>query len=328
MDADEHLPSIPVFDVGPDFAMEIGLLIGERGYELLEAATRGVPRIALRALDRAARAWLVHNKSAYLAEIDALAARSRLPGLYYLNVAYEFGCTTAARPSEADGRPVLQRVLDWEFPGIGRSVVAARIACPLGHWIALGWPAFTGVVQGMAPGRFAAAIDQPMPARRLGIMAIDRLIDKRGVVGSTEIQPIHLLRRVFETAPDFAAAREMLVSVPVSTPSIFILAGIRRDEALVIERRGAQARLIGEAIAANEWRAEDWRRGHHKAFENDRRLTAMRAVSTRWDAALSWATWPLVNDSSRLVMMAEPAGGRLVARGYEAGRPATRILSL
>ena len=42
----------------------------------------------------------------------------------------------------------------------------------------------------------------------------------------------------------------------------------------------------------------------------------------------AWLRAPVLNRTTRLVMIAEPANGRLVARGYEADGPATRILAV
>jgi hypothetical protein len=207
-------------------------------------------------------------------------------------------------------------------------VVAARIANPLGDWISLTWPAFTGVIQGVAPGRFAAAINQPTRTRRVGLTAIDRLLSHHQSWRSRSIQPIHLLRRVFETSPDFDAARNELQSTPISTPAIFTLAGIRANQTVTIERRQHEATVLEDAYAANEWRAATIGFGHYPAFENDARLAAIRAAPPDLDPELNWVRWPLLNNETRLAMMAEPASGRLIVRGYEAGAPATQILTL
>ncbi|MFN3744002.1 MAG: hypothetical protein ACK4TL_04795 [Hyphomicrobiaceae bacterium] len=325
---ESHLPEIVVCDVGADFPMEIAECIGERAYDLLDTATRDVSQCTLRLADRVSRSWFLRNNSAYFAEVEALAERARSPGIYYLNTSYEWGCTTAARPSPDGVSAVLQRTLDWEVNGIGRHIVAARIANPLGTWISLTWPAFTGVIQAVAPGRFAAAINQPTLARRVGLFALDRLLAHYEIWNSKHIQPIHLLRRVFETAPDFAAAREMLQSTPVSTPVIFTLAGIAADQIATIERLPTEHATTGDAFAANEWRAAARRASHYSAFENDARLTAIRAASPAWDPDLQWVRWPILNQDTRLAMMANPARGDIIARGYESGAPATRTLIL
>lgn len=318
------LPDIPVLDVGADFPLELARLAGERGYELLAVATKGVPSPALRVADVLSRRWLERNKSPYLGEIRTLAEKSREPGLYYLNVSYEWGCTSAGKSS--GGGELLMRTLDWDVAGIGRFVICARIANPLGNWLALTWPAFTGVIQGMAPGRFAAAINQPQIRRRTQIFPADWLLNVRERWSTAHIQPVHLLRRVFETAPDFAAAKEMLAATPIATPTIFTLVGVKPGEAAVIERRETSARVAAEPIAVNEWSAPDWHAGHYRAFEDAARRAAMRQVRGAWD--LDWARWPLRNHETKLAMVAEPATGRLMARGFEGEKPVTAVLDL
>jgi hypothetical protein len=106
MPAEAELPEIPVYDVGRDFPIELARRVGVRGYDLLERATARTPRPVLGLLDHLSRRWLVRNGSRYLAELDALAVLSQAPGLYYLNVQYEWGCTTAIKPTLRDTRPV------------------------------------------------------------------------------------------------------------------------------------------------------------------------------------------------------------------------------
>jgi hypothetical protein len=323
-----ELPEIPVFDVGPDFPIGTVRLAGrERGHAMLDAATAGVPALALRAADAVTRRWLKARQSPYLPEIDEIAGLAQRPGAYFLNVHYEWGCTTAAKPATAGGTARLLRVLDWDVSGLGRYVVAARIRSAFGPWVALTWPGFTGVLQAMAPQRFAAAINQPSLKRRTGLFAIDWLIGKAAVWRSHHPQPIHLLRRVFEQAPDFDAARRMLEETPICTPTIYTLAGLRPEEVCVIERRETSARVLApSACAANEWQTPDWHPGHFSAYENAKRLAAMRTVPGTLD--LSWLHWPILNAETRLAFAADAAEGRLIAQGYEAEGPATRPLEL
>lgn len=325
---ERNLPSIPVCDVNADFPMALAERIGSRGFTLLETATSNVSQRVLRFADRVSRRWLKRNGSPYFTEIEALAERARRPGIYYLNVSYEWGCTTAARPAPDGASALFQRTLDWEVNGIGRHVVAARVASPLGTWISFTWPAFTGVIQAVAPGRFAAAINQPTLPRRVRSESMDRLLAHCAIWNSKHIQPIHLLRRVFETAPDYQAALGMLQSTPVSTPVIFTLAGIRTEQTATIERLPTTHITIRDAFAANEWRAVAPQHRHYAAFENEARLSAMRSTSGIWDPHLPWVQWPILNPDTRLAMMANPATGDIIARGYEAGVPATRTLVL
>lgn len=323
-----ELPAIPVVDVGASFAMEIAEAVGEaRVYAMLHDITRWVPDFVIRGADRLSRRWLQRHRSSYLTEIEALANRSRRPGAYFLNVNYEWGCTTAAKPSPDGGSARLLRTLDWVVNGLGRHVVAARIASRFGRWTSLTWPGFTGVLQASAPGRFAAAINQPNIRKRTGLIPIDWALGKRDVWRSPHLQPVHLLRRMFEEAPDFAAARRMLETVPISTPAIYTLAGVRADEVCVIERRQATARtLTGCACAANEWQSPDWHPGHFRAWRNAPRLEAMQAAAGTMD--LSWLKSPILHRWTRLVVVADPAEGRMLAQGYETDGAATALLEL
>lgn len=320
------LCEIPVFDVGANYPLELARLVGDRGYELLAAATKGVPKPALQIVDAVSRRWLERNQSPYLEDICYLAEHAREPGLYYLNVSYEWGCTSAGKVAPDSGSALMMRTLDWDVAGIGRFVLAARIANPLGRWVALTWPAFTGVIQGMAPGRFAAAINQPQMKKRTRLLPVDWALNLRERWSTPHIQPVHLLRRAFERAPDFATARVMLTTTPIATPTIFTLVGLTAGESVVIERRETSARVSPEAIAANEWRAADWNAGHYSAIENEARLAAMRRVRGAWD--FDWVRFPMLNRETKLAMVAEPRSGRLLARGYEGKAPATRILDL
>ena len=322
------LPEIPVIDVGPNFAMETAEAVGEeRAYAMLDDITRWIPDFVIRGADRVSRTWLITHRSPYLQEIEALANRSQRPGAYFLNANYEWGCTTAAKPSP-DGRSArLLRTLDWAVSGLGRHVVAARIASRFGPWVSLTWPGFTGVLQASAPGRFAACINQPSIRKRTGVIFIDWALGKRDVWRSPHLQPAHLLRRVFEEAPDFAAARHMLETIPITTPAIYTLAGVKPDEVCVIERRQTSASVVTEcACAANEWQSPDWRVGHFRGWRSAVRLSAMQASAGTMD--LAWLEPPILHRWTRLVMVADAAEGRMLAQGYEKDGAVTSLLEV
>ena len=155
------LVKIPVHDVGPAFSLETLELERARADALIEGATRGVPRTALRALDAVSRRWLAKQDSVHLDEIDAIAARLGRPGAYFLSVNYEWGCTCRVGPSPEGNSARLVRVLDWVTHGLGRYVIAARVAGAAGPFVTLTWPGYTGVLQAMAP-----AASRPRSIRR------------------------------------------------------------------------------------------------------------------------------------------------------------------
>jgi len=76
----------------------------------------------------------------------------------------------------------------------------------------------------------------------------------------------HLLRRVFETAPDYASAVEMLTdsAVSLAAPALFALSGVEPEEGCVIEAFGTERRIHhaddapgGILGIANQWLSPD-----------------------------------------------------------------------
>jgi hypothetical protein len=160
------LAPIPIHAVGPAYPLETLEREVARAHALIDGATRNVPLAALRSLDAISRRWLEKQDSAHLAEIDAIAARLRRPGAYFLSVNYEWGCTCRVAPAPDHSSARLVRVLDWRTPGLGRHVVAARVAAAAGPFLTLTWPGYTGVLQATAPGRFSAALNRRRCASR------------------------------------------------------------------------------------------------------------------------------------------------------------------
>lgn len=114
--------------------------------------------------DPLARWWLRRSASPLVGEIEAIARTMGRPGIWLLHGAYAFGCTALADES-ADG-PVLRRTLDWPFPGLGRLVEVTRQRGEAGEFLNVTWPGFAGVLTAVAPGRFAASINQAPMRRR------------------------------------------------------------------------------------------------------------------------------------------------------------------
>ncbi len=323
-----NLARIPVLTVGPGYPLETLEREEGRAHALIDAATRSVPLAALRSLDRVSRAWLAKQDSVHLAEIDAIARRLRRPGAYFLSVNYEWGCTCRVAPAPDHASARLVRVLDWRTPGLGLHVVAARVAGAAGPFVTLTWPGYTGVLQGMAPMRFAAALNQAPMRKPLGRFYLDWAVNRARVWRMGHLTPAHLLREVFETARDFAEAKRMLTERPISTPAIFSLAGVRPNETAIIERTETDVRLHeGANVTANHWQAPGWR-GHARGRDSAGRARRMHAVVGDLDTRFAWLEPPILNDNTRLVMIADARLGRLVAQGFEAGAAATEPLDL
>ncbi len=320
---------IPVLDTGPSFAMETLVAHEARAHALLDLATGPLPSAALRQLDKVSRRWLSKWKNAHLAEIDAIAARLARPGAYFFSVNYEWACTCRVAPGPDRKSARLIRVLDWRTPGLGRNVIAARVRGPEGRsFVTLTWPGYTGVLTGMAPGRFSAALNQAPMRKAVGFYVLDWAVSRRRVWTMPHPTPAHLLRSVFEDAADYAEARERLTRAPISTPAIFSLAGLTPSETVVIERTETDARVhVGANVAANHWEATGWR-GRPRGERSAERAAMMHRIVPDLAPDFSWLAPPVLNPATRIAMVADASEGRLVAQGFEAMRPATEPLEL
>jgi hypothetical protein len=325
----EQLARIPIHDVGADFPLATLECEEARAIALIEDATRHVPRMALVSLDAISRRWLAKQDSAHLAEIDAVARRLARPGAYFLSVNYEWGCTCRVAPAPDRKSARLVRVLDWHTPGLGRHVIAARVAGAAGPFVALTWPGYTGVLQAMAPGRFAAALNQAPMRKPLGRFYLDWAVNRARVWRTPHVMPAVLLREAFERARNFTEAKQMLARRPISTPAIFSLAGVRPDEVAIIERTETDARVHeGSSNAtANHWQAPGWH-GHSRGYDSTGRVRRMLDVSPVFDPRFPWLAPPILNGDTRLVVIADAREGRIMARGFEATRPATEPFDL
>jgi hypothetical protein len=323
------LAPIPVVDTGPDFPLETLLAAPDRLAALLDAATRRVPAAALRAGDAITRRWLVRTQNPHLAEIEAIAARVGRPGAYFFSINYEWGCTVGVAPCPQRAAARLVRVLDWRTPGLGRNILAARVAGAAGPFVTLTWPGYSGVLQAMAPGRFAAALNQaPMRSAPGGIYALDWAANRVRVWRTRATTPAHLLRDVFERDGTYAEARRRLAETPIAAPAIFSLAGLAPSETCIIERTEHEARVRdGVHTAANHWQSVSTR-ARARGNDSAGRARLMAGIAADLDPAFTWLVPPILNERTRLVMVAEARGGRMVAQGYEADGPATEPLVL
>lgn len=324
-----YLPEIPVLELeGANWPVAALRQETKRANTLLDAATGLYPAVILKFGDAISRRWLVQSGNPHLSEIDTIAHHIARPGVHYLNVSYEWGCTTYAGP-DPDGQTArLVRVLDWPDRGLGRYLMAARIRGAAGSWINLTWPGYTGVLQALAPGRFAAALNQAPMEKPVGLLPLDWAINRARVWQRKCLTPAHLLRHVFETAETFAEARRMLVETPIALPTIYTLSGLSPEEACIIERLEDDAHVIsGPASAANDWQATHWR-GRGRGEENSERAIAMSEHSRDLHEDFLWLKSPVLNERTRVALMADAARGDLIVQGFESDGPATQVLRL
>jgi len=292
--------------------------------------------------DPLVRWWIRRSGSSYADDIAAIAQAVPGRGIWLLHGAYLFGCTTLA--DEGREGPRLRRTLDWPFPGLGHLLEVARQAGPAGEYLNITWPGFAGVLTAVAPGRFAAAINQA-PMRRLTGRPWLRWLDYafnplRALACRGREPPEHLLRRVFETCATFDDALQLLQTVPVARPVLFTLTGVNPGEQAIVEREETTARILrGAAVVANAWRDEQpgWEPrvcGTGTPVENNRkRRAAFNVWLGRDDGPLCWARPPITNSFTRLAVEMCAASDVLRVAGWEADAsggavPVTRVLAL
>jgi hypothetical protein len=242
-----------------------------------------------------------------------------------LNGAYLFGCTALADET-AEG-PQLRRTLDWPFPGLGRLVEVVRQRGGAGEYLNVTWQGFAGVLTAVAPGRFAAAINQAPMRQRTPLQALlwlDYALNAVAGLRARAMPPEHLLRQAFDTCRSFDEARHLLETTPVARPVLFVLVGCRPGERVVIERDGVETRSYDDdTIVANAWREErpGWRPrccGTGTPVDNNRRrCTALAAWTGRDADDEAWVAHPVLNETTRLSVQMAPATGRLVVAGWE-----------
>jgi hypothetical protein len=220
------------------------------------------------------------------------------------------------------------RVLDWRTPGLGRHIMAARVEGRAGPWVTLTWPGFAGVLQAVAPGRFSAALNQAPMDTPVGLMPADWAVNRTRVWRKVYLPLAHLLRRAFEEARSYEEALAMLTKTPVSVPTIYTLAGRDAGEGAIIERRGCEARVhAGSQCTANAWQTPEWS-GRARGKENAERVAMLRGIAGEVGGDLDWLRAPVLNDTTRLVLVADATQGWLIAQGYEADGPVTEPLRL
>ena len=333
---------IPVVDVGRSPSGDLCRHNLERARELVRVVLgpRSHPLLPFAAglLDRLSHSWLVRQSNPYLEEIRDVAAVLRRPGAYFLNTVYEWACSTSVAPDAAGGQRMI-RVLDWGMPGLGRNTVVARHWTESGSFYSATWPGYVGVLTAMAPGRFSAAINQAPKMPVLGVEPVDEIVTRLKLMRSRGAVPgTHLLRQVFERAPDYVSALDILTdeSVRLAMPTLFTLAGTEPDDGCVIEAFGRSRRVHRSAGTrtralgvANQWLSSDLRgtaRNHAlgtgaptTANENNRlRRAAIARLQSRDFRGTIDLTEPVLNSHTVMVVVANARRGQMMVEGLEA----------
>jgi hypothetical protein len=324
----DALPAIPLIDARNN-PLVLADPAGARA--LRDAAFGALKPIVLPALpmaDRIARRWLKRGPSPYLAELDAVAAHTRIAGVYAINVSYESGCTTLARADDPGRAPTLRRTLDWPYRGLGRSVVVAHRAGPVGGFFDVTWPGAIGTLTAVAPRRFAASINQAPLYRRTRanvLRAFDYAANlARTLARERGMPPLHLLRHVFETAETFSDALAMLRTIEIARPALFTLIGPEPEQFAVIERREREATVhLGPGSVANDWRDPhpSWEPRRcalidHK-LDSAARRRGIEEAADGCAAPFGWVVPPVRNWNTRLAVEMNAGEGWLNVLGFE-----------
>jgi hypothetical protein len=345
--------AIPVVDVRNGGPVRHAIIGRERARALNNDCVTWLPapvRMLLPAMDALTRRWMQRSRSPYVADVAAIVAELRFPGVWFLNGSYEWGCTSVAR--DEDGTPWLARTLDWPYPGLGRRIEIARTRGAAGEFFNVTWPGYAGVLTASAPGRFAAAINQaPLwrRTRRPWLRPFDIAMNALRTWPIRFCPADHLLREVFETCRDFGEARRRLETVPIARPAIFTLVGCERGERCVIERtEDSFVSRAEDTAAANDWLRSTARwearvapnvlltRSSEEAAARSR---ARQQALSAWPqpfarAGFGWVTPPVLNPFTRIAVEMCAASGTLRAVGYELeegdalARPVTQVLDL
>ncbi len=341
MASGQQLVTIPYFD-----ARETGLIPLVETYKKMTIdlirnsrmafgwKSKLVSGVALPIGDSLSLGWLKKTKNPYLAEIEKTAQIVGEKGTIALNMSYEWGCTSGAFQVQP-GAPLLARILDWPFQGLGEAMVVVHQKGPAGEFHNVTWPGVAGIYTATAQGRFAAALNQaPMRRRRTGIF-LDWARNRHYFNNQTGLPPSHLLRKVFETAKNYEEAKKMLATEPLSIPVIYILTGTKEGEGCIIERTEDKFAIRemkdGRVATANHFESHLNGLGHgwmpRALCSHTRVLGACDIPLADYGKDFSWFREPIGNALSRLAMTANAATGSFKVIGTEGTRPVTEVFS-
>ncbi len=323
------LPAIPLLDIGDGGPLALFESDPARAAEIIRLGRVQYGAKTIAVLDTLSQFWATRAGNPHAGEIAQIA--SRLPrGVWFMNLCLEWACTSGVMDDPSAPGMRLLRTLDWPFHGLGRNLVVARQSADAGVYYNLTWPAFTGVVQAMAPGRFALGLNQA-PLVRRGTLPVfaDWLVNRLKVFSSRRLPPVFLLRRIVETCRTYEEAKDLLETTPIALPAIFSLIGTERGEGCVIERLERRADVHeAPAAATNHWSGKSFKPGKPRGIESHRRHRLMNGYTRSHVTGFDWLTYPVVNTDTRLAMSANPRTGALSVQGYEADGPATRMFDL
>lgn len=337
--------TIPFIDIRTSSPLTLVEMHPDKALNLVHAsrnafgvASRIASHIALPFGDKLGKKWLNKTNNPYQHEILNYQSHLNTHGLIALNLCYEWGCTSSVHAPN-NHTPTLLRTLDWPFPALGENMVLTHQAGTAGEFYNITWPAMAGVFTAMAKGRFAASLNQAPMRRHLGNVVTSWIRNRIHMHKNTGLPPAHLLRHVFETATDYAAAKHMLCHTPICVPVIYTLSGIHEGEGCVIERTensfAVRELTAGTVTAANHFESHINAMGYGwmpRAFCNIKshhRSECMRTLTQEEiNDSFQWFKHPIANPLTRLALKTNAATGTLELIGTNGTTPVTTIFSL
>ncbi|MDA0997799.1 MAG: hypothetical protein O2944_06290 [Proteobacteria bacterium] len=315
------IPYIDATEDGPAALVRADFV---RFQAIIDAGTAHYGRLAMNAGDHLSRRWLARQETPRAAEIAEIAAVAGRPGAWLLNLSYEWTCTTGAGPDPGGRSNRMLRTLDWPLNGLGRTVVVAKFQGLAGDYFNVTWPGFVGVATAMAPDRFSAALNQPPMRRWTRSCWLDWLINRNKLWRRQATPPTHLLRRMFDECRSYVEARRMLIETPLSIPAFFTLSGTEPEQSCLIEREEDGATVHdGPSACANHW-IERAVPGRYRGIDSPGRRQQMLETRDGSPDGFDWVTPPILNETTRVAVVADAGRGYLAVRGYERDGLATR----
>lgn len=335
--------TIPFVDLRGKTPIDLLRAYPDKAHALLNASRRvyGTPSYiasipAMRLGDKRSHKWLKRTKNPYLYEIESYAEIMGVPGLFMLNVIYEWACTSGAYAQD-EGVSML-RVLDWPFPLLGKHVMVLLQQSAQGDYYNISWPGISGVYTAMAPGRFAAAINQAPMRRHNNHYAIEWYKNRRLTHKEEGLPPSHLLRKVFEQATDYETAKLILSEMPIAIPAIFTLTGTKPGQGCVIERlehtaeirelsAGQQVTTSNHFITSLNDVGAGWRPREADSTGRFRQSCSYHGHDLQ-HPDFNWLQAPIINHNTRLCVVTDALTGRLQVQGFEGMTQVTEIFHL
>lgn len=315
--SDGNLIKIPYVDATGNGPLDVARAEMARLNAIVDTGRQHYGTLAIGIGDLISRGWLCRQGGAQYREIAEISREIGKSGAWLLNLSYEWTCTTGAGPDPSGAGNRMLRTLDWPMDGLGETVVVARFKGKAGTYFNVTWPGFVGVVTAMAPNRFSVAINQPPFRKWTRSCWVDWGINRARLLASGAPPPAFLLRDVMDTCATYDEAKQKIAETPLAMPAFITLSGCNADQACLIERDERSSTIHESPTAcANHWIDRDVP-GHSRGVDSRGRRTLMEQDRDTVEDGFDWVRYPILNETTRLAVIANARTGKLMVRGYE-----------